>query len=52
MLNSIPNIPQVLNMAGLQRVLRKLYSRDSRFSEYASGSQYTKNLNVSGILIC
>ena len=33
------------------RFLCKLYSRDSRYSEYASGSQYTKMLNISGILI-
>ena len=39
-------------MTGLQRVLCKLYARDSRYSEYASGSQYAKILNVSGILIC
>ena len=34
------------------RFLCKLYFRDSRYSEYAPGSQYTKILNVSGILIC
>ena len=33
-------------MVRLQRVLHKLYSRDSRYSEYNSGSQYTKSLNV------
>ena len=41
-------------MAGLQRVVCSVqtYSRDSRCSGYASGSQYTTILNVSGILIC
>ena len=39
-------------MAVLQKILCKLYSRDSRYSEYASGSQYTKILHVSEILIC
>ena len=34
------------------QVLCKLYSRDPRYSECDSGSQYTKTLNVSGILIC
>ena len=29
----------------------KLHSRDTWYSEYASGSQYTKLLNGSGILI-
>ena len=38
-------------MAGLQRVLCKLCCRDSRYSEYTSDFSYTKNLNVSGILI-
>ena len=28
------------------------YSRDSRYSEYAPVSQYTKFLNVIGVLIC
>ena len=37
-------------MAGLQRCLRKLYSRDLRYSQCDSGSQYTKILNVSGFL--
>ena len=37
-------------MVRLQKIQRKLYFRDSRYSEYASGSQYTKILNVSGIL--
>ena len=32
------------------RLLCKLYFRDSQYSEYASGSQYTKKWNVSGIL--
>ena len=27
-----------------------MYSKDSHYSEYASGSQNTKNLNVLGIL--
>ena len=41
-------------MAGLQRVLCKMYSRDSRYSEYAADSQYNKIFSVSGIgiLIC
>ena len=41
-------------MAGEQKILCKLYSRDSRYSEYASGSQYTKilHVHVSEILIC
>ena len=29
-----------------------MYFIDSLSCEYASGSQYTKNLNVLGILIC
>ena len=37
-------------MVRLQKIQRKLYSRDSRYSKYASGSQYTKILDVSGIL--
>ena len=32
------------------RLLRKRYFRDSQYSEYESGSQYTKKWNVSGIL--
>ena len=39
-------------MARLQRILCKLYSRDSWYSGYALGPQYTKNLYVSGTLIC
>ena len=40
------------DIPGLQRVLCKLYSRDSLYSEYASISQYTKVFNISGVLIC
>ena len=39
-------------MAGLQKILRKLYYRDSRYYEYVKGFQYTKILNASGIFIC
>ena len=39
-------------IAGLQRVLSKFYSKDSQYSEYDSGSRYTKILNVSGFLTC
>ena len=39
-------------MEELQKILCKLYSRDSRYSGYVSGSQYTKILHVLGILIC
>ena len=38
-------------MTGLKEILCKLYSRDSRYSEYISGSQYIKILRVLGILI-
>ena len=34
------------------RFLCKLYSRDSRYSECASGSRYTKIFNASWISIC
>ena len=38
-------------MTGLQNILCKLYSRDSHYSEYVSGSQYAdfaciRNLNM------
>ena len=48
------NMPLVFKWQGYREleVLCKLYSRDSRYSEYSSSSQYTKILNVSGILIC
>ena len=48
------NTPLFLKCQGYRelRFLCKLYSRDSRYSEYASGSQYTKTFNVSGILMC
>ena len=38
-------------MAGLQKILCKLYSRDSLYYEYALGSQYSKILNISRMLI-
>ena len=38
-------------MVESQKILCKLYSRDSRYSEFASGSQYTKILHVSEILM-
>ena len=52
--HSVVNTPLVLKCQGYRelRFLCKLYSRDSRYSEYASGSQDTKILNVSEILIC
>ena len=34
----------------LQRVLYKLHSRDSWYSQYDSGSQYTKIVSASGFL--
>ena len=37
-------------MTELQKILCKLYFRDLRYSEYASGSQYTKMLHVSRTL--
>ena len=39
-------------MAGLQRVLCVLNSRDSWYSEYTSGCQCTKSFIASLILIC
>ena len=47
------NMSLVLKWQGYRElwVLCKLCSRDSRYSEYVSGSQCTKILNVSGILI-
>ena len=34
-----------------QKILCELYSRDLWYSEYASGSQYTKILHVSGFIM-
>ena len=48
------NMPLVLKWQGYRElwVLRKLYSRDLWYPEYASGSQYNKIFNVTGILLC
>ena len=48
------NMPLVFKWHGYRELwlLCKLYSRDSRYSECTTGSQYTKILNVSGIWIC
>ena len=47
-------MPLVLKWLGDRdlRILCKLYSKDSRYSEYASGSQNAKIFYVSAILIC
>ena len=51
MLDSIPKTPKI-PQGSQQNAPSKLRSRDSRYSEQASGSQYTKIFNVLGILIC
>ena len=51
MLDSIPKTPKS-PQGSQQNAPCKLRSRDSRYSEQASGSQYTKIFNVLGILIC
>ena len=47
-------MPLILKWQGYRelRVLLKLYSENSRYSEFAASSQYTKILNVSEILMC
>ena len=46
---SLNTLSNIFIIGICQRVLCKLYPRDSRYSEDTSGSQYTKILNESEI---